>query len=60
MEGGRLGHLARPKSLEGSIFLENCPLGTDEPVEFEKQPVEVQDCRRVTDRFKEFIEYTPI
>ena len=31
---------------------ENWQLGTDEPVEFEKEPVEVQDCRRITDRFR--------
>ena len=27
-------------------------LGTDEPVVFEKEPVEVEDCRRITDHFK--------
>jgi hypothetical protein len=31
---------------------ENRQLLTDEPVEFEKQLVEVQDCRKITDRFK--------
>ena len=30
---------------------ENRQLVTDEPVEFEKQPVEVQDCRKLTDHF---------
>ena len=27
-------------------------LVTDEPVEFEKYPVEVQDCRKITDHFR--------
>ena len=27
-------------------------LVTDEAVEFEKQPVEVQDCRRIADHFR--------
>jgi hypothetical protein len=31
---------------------ENRQLVTDEPVEFEKLPVEVQDCRKITGRFK--------
>ena len=31
---------------------ENRQLVTDEPVEFEKQPVEVQDCRKFTDHFR--------
>ena len=31
---------------------ENRQLVTDEPVEFEKEPVEVQDCRRITDHFR--------
>ena len=31
---------------------ENRQLVTDEPVEFEKQPVEVQDFRRITDHFR--------
>ena len=35
-----------------SMIGENRQLGTDEPVEFEKEPVEVQDCRRITDRFR--------
>ena len=26
-------------------------LVTDEPVEFEEQPVEVEDCRKITDQF---------
>ena len=25
---------------------------TDEPVEFEKEPVEVEDCRKITDQFR--------
>ena len=31
---------------------ENRHLVTDEPVEFEKEPVEVQDCRKSTDHFR--------
>ena len=31
---------------------ENRGLVTDEPVEFEKQPVEVQDHRKITDHFR--------
>ena len=31
---------------------ENRQLVTDEPVEFDKLPVEVQDFRRITDHFK--------
>ena len=32
---------------------ENQPLGTNEPVKFEKQPVKVQDLRRIfTDHFR--------
>jgi hypothetical protein len=31
---------------------ENRQLVTDEPVEFEKSPVEVQDCRKITDHFR--------
>ena len=31
---------------------ENRQLVTDEPVEFEKKPVEVQDCRKITDHFR--------
>ena len=27
-------------------------LVTDEPVEFEKEPVEVQDCRKITHHFQ--------
>ena len=38
---------------------ENPQLVTNEPVEFEKLPVKVQDCRKCTDRCREFIEYTP-
>ena len=30
---------------------ENRQLVTDEPVEFAKQLVEVQDCRKITDHF---------
>ena len=31
---------------------ENRRLVADEPVEFEKSPVEVQDCREITDHFR--------
>ena len=31
---------------------ENRQSVTDEPVEFGKQPVEVQDCRKITDYFR--------
>jgi hypothetical protein len=31
---------------------ENQQLVTDEPVEFGKEPVKVQDCRKITDRFR--------
>jgi hypothetical protein len=34
------------------MIRENWQLVTDEPVEFEKLPVEVQDCRKITDHFK--------
>ena len=27
-------------------------LGTDEPVEFEEKPVEIQDCRKITDHIR--------
>ena len=39
---------------------ENRQLGRNEPVEFEKQPVEVQDWRKLPIIVEEFIEYTPI
>ena len=31
---------------------ENRQLVTNEPVEFKKSPVEVQDCRKITDQFR--------
>ena len=31
---------------------ENRQLLSDEPVEFETEPVEVEDCRKITDRFR--------
>ena len=39
------------------VLPENLPdhcrqLVTDEPVEFEKLPVEVQDCRKITDHYR--------
>ena len=35
-----------------AMIAENWQLVTDEPVEFEKEPVEVQDCRKITDHFR--------
>ena len=35
-----------------SMIGENRQLVTDEPVEFEKEPVEVEDFRRITDHFR--------
>ena len=32
---------------------ENRQLVTDEPVVFEEKPVEVQDCKKITDHFRE-------
>ena len=34
------------------MIAENRQLVTDEPVEFEKKPAEVQDFRRITDHFR--------
>jgi hypothetical protein len=40
---------------------ENRKLVIDEPVEFEKQPVEVhQDCRKITDHFRGIYRIYPI
>ena len=39
---------------------ENRELITNELVEFEKSPIEVQDCRIITVIKEEFMEYTPI
>ena len=48
----------------GSMIGENRELVANEPVEFEKkQPVEVQDCRIITDHFRGIYKkkiYTPI
>ena len=38
---------------------ENRQLVTNEPVEFEKEPVEVQDCRKTTDHSKEVYRIYP-
>jgi hypothetical protein len=38
---------------------ENRQLPTDELVEFEKKPVEVQDCRKITDHFREIYRIYP-
>ena len=37
---------------------ENRQLVTDEPVEFEKQPIEIQDFMRITDHSKKIMKYT--
>ena len=42
------------------MIQENRQLVTNEPVEFEKKSVKVQDCRKITDILEEFREYTPI
>ena len=34
------------------MIVESQQLVTDESVEFEKYPVEVQDCKRITDHFR--------
>jgi len=39
---------------------ENRQLGTDEPVEFEKQPVEVQDFMNITDHLRRIYRIYPI
>jgi hypothetical protein len=36
----------------GAMIGENRQLVTNEPVEFQKKPVEVQDCRKITDHFR--------
>ena len=36
----------------GTMIGENRQLVTSEPVEFEKEPGEVQDCRKITDHFR--------
>ena len=41
------------------MIRENQQLVTDEPVEFEKQQVEVQDCKTITDRFKRIYRIYP-
>jgi hypothetical protein len=43
--------LTMPKNFPAMIR-ENQQLVTDEPVEFEKKPVEIQDCKKITDRFR--------
>ena len=35
-----------------AMIRENRKLVTNEPVEFEKYPIEVQDCRKCTDQFE--------
>ena len=37
---------------------ESRQLLTNKLVEFEKWPVEVQDCRKITDHLRGFVEYT--
>ena len=43
-----------------SMIRENRQLVTNEPVEFEKEPLEVQGCRKITDLLEQFIEYTRV
>ena len=43
-----------------SMIGENRQLVTDEPVEFEEKPVEVQDCRKITDHFRGIYGLYPI
>ena len=38
--------------LSKTVIVESQQLVTDESVEFEKYPVEVQDCKRITDHFR--------
>ena len=38
---------------------ENRQIITDEPVEFEKQPIEVQDCRKIANHFRGFHKIYP-
>ena len=42
------------------MIMENRQLVIDEAVEFDKQPVEVQDWGKLPIILEEFIEYTPI
>ena len=42
-----------------TMIRENRQLVTNEPVEFELSPVEVQDCRKITDRFRGFYRIYP-
>ena len=39
---------------------ENRQLVTGEPVEFEKYPVEIQDCRKINDHFRGIYRIYPI
>ena len=41
------------------MIRENQQLVTNEPVEFEKFPVEVQDCKKITDHFREIYKIYP-
>ena len=43
-----------------SMIGENRQLVTDAPVEVEKQPVEAQDCRKITDHFRGIYRKYPI
>ena len=36
----------------GSMIVENWQLVTNEPVDFEKEPVEVRDYRKITNHFR--------
>ena len=41
------------------MIRENQQLVTNEPVEFEIFPVEVQDCKKITDHFREIYKIYP-
>ena len=41
------------------MIKENQHLVTNEPVEFGKFPVEVQDCKKITDHFREIYKIYP-
>ena len=61
-EGGRVVVLDGTTCQENStpMIRENRQLVTVEPVEFEEYPIEVQDCRKITDHFRGIHEIYPI
>ena len=46
--------------MSSAMIRENRQLVTNEPVEFEKEPVEVQDCGKITDHFRGIYKIHPI